>query len=353
VNLVEGGTLSVLRDCLEAAIKTLTPQWQVVALVHDPALCAVDGVTYLPFPDVKRSWLRRLWFEYWHSSRLSRTLRPHLWLALHDLSPRVTAMRKAVYCHNPMPFYRVPLDEALLAPKLLLFSWFYGLLYRINIRSNHAVIVQQEWLRREFQKRYGVRRVIVARPMRTEPPATGSNKRSGRVFIYPALPRPFKNFEVIGDALMQLERNSSWNAEVRITVSGRENAYARQLLRRYGHLRSLKFVGLQSRESMDALYGQADCLLFPSRLETWGLPITEAIAHSLAILAADLPYAHETIGDYATASYFDPSDSIELARQLMAFQHGDLSFQPQHSSIPEEPYARDWPMLLRMLTTLP
>jgi glycosyltransferase involved in cell wall biosynthesis len=353
VNLIEGGTLSVLRDCLEAAIKTLTPQWQVVALVHDAALCAVDGVTYLPFPDIKGSWLRRLWFEYWHSSRLSRELRPQLWLALHDLSPRVTAPRQVVYCHNPMPFYRVPFNEARRAPKLLLFSWFYGLFYRINIHSNHAVIVQQEWLRREFQKRYGVGRVIVARPVSAEPVAAGPGKRSGRVFIYPALPRPFKNFEVIGDALMRLERDPAWSAEVRITISGRENSYARWLLRRYGHLRSLKFIGLQSRDALGALYSQADCVLFPSRMETWGLPLSEAKAHGLAILAADLPYAHETVGDYATSTYFDPSDSTELARRMQAFHDGELSFHQQSAGEPAQPYAKDWPTLLRMLTTPP
>ena len=350
VNLVEGGTLSVLRDCLHAAVAVLAPHWQVVALVHDPALCAVDGVTYLVFPDVKRSWLRRLWFEYWQSSRLSRQLRPQLWLALHDLSPRVSAATQAVYCHNPMPFYRVPFDEARLAPKLLLFSWFYGLLYRINIRRNQAVIVQQEWLRREFKKRYNVQRVIVARPERA---AGAPRKRSGRLFIYPALARPFKNFEVIGDALTHLEQDPSWNAEVRITVSGRENAYARRLLRRYGHLRSLKFIGLQSHDAMDSLYREADCLLFPSRLETWGLPLSEAKAHGLCILAADLLYAHETVGDYGAAAFFDPGDPVALAQRMLSFLRGELSFDQQQWIEPAAPYARDWPTLLRMLTTTP
>ena len=41
-------------------------------------------------------------------------------------------------------------------------------------------------------------------------------------------------------------------------------------------------------------YNKIDCLIFPSKLETWGLPISEFMAFDKPMLIADLPYAHET-----------------------------------------------------------
>jgi glycosyltransferase involved in cell wall biosynthesis len=101
---------------------------------------------------------------------------------------------------------------------------------------------------------------------------------------------------------------------------------------------------------MSAQYRDAHCLLFASRKETWGLPLTEAKAHGLAILAADLPYAHETIGTYSAVRFFDVDDAEDLANKMLAFQEGKLSFIDHRSATPEVPFAPNWRGLMRLLT---
>lgn len=306
----------------------------------------------MPFPDVKTSWLRRLWFEYWKCRSLSKELNPDLWVAMHDITPSVHARRQAVYCHNPAPFFRVTRREAQLDPKLWAFRQLYGAMYRINIRRNHAVIVQQQWLREEFKRRYGATHVIVARPVSSEevsrPPVV--RHTSGTVFLYPALARPFKNFELICEATRMLEQKEDWRGVVLLTVDGTENRYARELIEEYSECRSLRFLGLQSRPSMEAHYAAAHCLVFPSRRETWGLPLTEAKARGMAILAADLPYAHESVGDYNAASFFHVDDAQTLAQKMYAFQQGSLTFTEHTSHAPNAPCAKDWTELVHMLT---
>jgi len=160
----------------------------------------------------------------------------------------------------------------------------------------------------------------------------------------------FKNVEVLGEAVALLERDPDWQGRVRVTIAGDENAYARHLKARFGHLRSLEFVGLQTREQMDRLYAGSDALVFPSRLETWGMPLTEAIARGMAVLAADLPYARETIGGYGGAVFFAPRDASALAARMLALQRGQLAFEPASAPDVAEPYAPDWPHLVRLLT---
>lgn len=349
VNLVEGGTLTVLIDCLKACSECLPPDWEVVALVHDPALVGVAGVQYVSYPLIKSSWLRRIYFEYFECRKISRELRADVWLALHDMTPCVEAPVQAVYCHNPMPFYRMSAREVRHAPKLLLFSLFYGFLYGLNIGRNRFVIVQQEWIRNLFKRRYRLRNVIVARPIGRAPSPRSPLPQALHHFVYPSLPRVFKNFEVIGEAVKILERSGEWKGQVSVTIDGTENSYAREIRSRFHSLRSLRFIGRQSRTEMEGLYSTADCLLFPSRLETWGLPLSEAMDRGLPVLAADRPYAHETLAGYDRAAFFAADAPHRLAELMRLAHQGRLSFAPSVPLKAGEPYAPDWPALLRRL----
>ena len=60
----------------------------------------------MEFKDSKKSYLKRLYYEYIYFKKLSEKLKPYLWLSLHDMTPNVVADKKVVYCHNPMMFYK-------------------------------------------------------------------------------------------------------------------------------------------------------------------------------------------------------------------------------------------------------
>jgi glycosyltransferase involved in cell wall biosynthesis len=223
-------------------------------------------------------------------------------------------------------------------------------LYRCFIHRNAAVIVQQDWLRQQFRERYGVRRVIVAYPDVPLPRVAAAPRVSDPVrFLYPAFPRVFKNFELLGECASILERHVLWKGEIIITIDGSENSYAREIRGRYGHLRTLRFVGLQPPERLSELYANCDALVFPSLLETWGLPLTEGKSHRMPILAADLPYAHETVGNYDRVRFFDPNDADGLASMMLELHTGVGRFDSAEHPAPEAPFANGWKQLLDIL----
>jgi glycosyltransferase involved in cell wall biosynthesis len=350
VNLTEGGTLTVLRDFVAAACKTLPPEWELVVFVHSRGLLDAPRARLIEIPDAKGSWLRRIWTEWYRFRKYARELQPDLWLSLSDTSPSVGAVPQAVYCHNPNPFFPVTARSVLFQPTQLVFRVLYPWLYRINLRRNRAIVVQQEWLRAEFRKWTGDGvRIIVAHPSAPQPIAAGARERGRRVFIYPTLSRPFKNIELIGRAVQELERSGSWDGEVIVTVDGTENRYARWLQRRFGSCRTLHFAGRQTREQMQSLYARADCLLFPSWMETWGLPITEAKQFGLPMLVADLPYARETVGNYERVEFIDVHDPHALAAKMRAFREDRLPFVPAMHPEPRPPFVWGWSDLVREL----
>jgi glycosyltransferase involved in cell wall biosynthesis len=235
-----------------------------------------------------------------------------------------------------------------------LFNLFYGLLYRLNLRANDLVIVQQAWLRQIFLQRFGARCVAVAHPVASAPPPAAPPTHPGRaVFFYPTLPRVHKNVETLAEAARLLAAcRPDLDFEVRLTITGDENRYAAWLRRRFGDVGPLRFVGRLDRVAMAAAYRSASMLVFPSRLETWGLPITEARSQGLPILAADLPYAHETVGDYDRVRFFAPEDAAELADLMAEYIEGTLRFESHGMPCPAEPFAEDWDALVNMLVTL-
>jgi glycosyltransferase involved in cell wall biosynthesis len=353
VNLTEAGPLSILRDCLGYASRELAARYEVVALVHDAALVDAPGVRLLEFPRAKRSWLLRLYYEYAGFLQLSSRLNPFLWLSLHDTTPNVRAARRAVYCHNPSPFYRLRLRDAWLEPRFAAFVLFYGLLYSINLRKNRDVVVQQEWMREEFRSRFGVSNVIVAHPVPGGRPGAGAPasqpERERTVFFYPAFPRVFKNFEVIARAAARLRDSGVRNFEVRLTIDGTENRYARRIAAAVDGVPEVRLLGRQSRESVYACYDEADCLLFPSRLETWGLPLTEFRPLGKPILVADCRYAREAVGDYTGAAYFAPEDSGRLAELMRSVIERRFRGETRPAARPAEPYAANWEELFKLL----
>lgn len=349
VNFVEGGPLSVFQDALRELSASFADRYTVTALVHRRELFDTPHVEYLEFPEVKTSWLRRLRFEFFDCRALSEHLQPHLWLSMHDITPSVTAATRAVYCHNPAPFYRMPLREALLDRTFTMFRLLYRFLYGINIRKNDFVIVQQDWMRREFHCRYRVRNVIVAHP--SVPPVSVSQNIATQpnTFFYPALARSFKNIEGLLGAAELLEKQDAPPFEVWLTISGQENRYAAKLRQQFGHLRSIRWLGLQPRSRVDELYAAAGCLVFPSKLESWGMPLSEWKRTGKPMIVADLPYAHETTGDYETVRFVPPLDVAEISRAMRGFLEGKLQSQPVHAAAIAEPFAPDWQELFRIL----
>ena len=359
VNFTSGGPLSVLKDCLFYANRNLSQHYNVVALVHSCKLFEGDGfanIEFIEFPDSVRSYKNRLRLEYIGFKGLSKRLKPYLWLSLHDITPNVDATIRAVYCHNPSPFYRPILREIILDKPFFLFTLFYKSFYRFNIKENDYVIVQQQWLRERFIDMFNLDpvKVVVSypevKPICRDGLSTRTNIREKYTFFYPSFPRVFKNFEVVLEAVNILNSCSLRdNFEVLITIDGSENSYAASLLEKYSGLENVRFLGLLSREDVYSMYENSDCLIFPSKLETWGLPLTEAKQFNLPILAADLPYAHETVGCYEKISFFDPLSPEELSNLMRGAIVKDAYGSVLSSTVPGMPFAENWASLFNIL----
>ncbi|MCG9793925.1 glycosyltransferase [Flavobacterium algicola] len=359
INLFEGGTLSVLKDCLLSVDhSSVFEGYEFLALVHNKKLfagCSYTRVKFVEFPKSRKSYVFRLYYEYFYFKKFAKKNKIDFWLSMHDMSPNIGTIPQAVYCHNPTPFNKIASFKILLQPTVFFFTLFYSYLYRINIKRNKYVIVQQLWIKEAFIKMFRLEsaKVIVAKP---QEPKLANNfvikelASVEKVFVFPTFPRTFKNIEVIGEATKILNDSGITNFSVIVTVDGSENSYSKQICNKFEGIYSMRFIGLQSREKIIEWYERSDCLIFPSKLETWGLPISEYKQFNKPMLVADLPYARETVGNYNKVKFFDVENSEMLSNYMkqIIFQNS-IIFDNTKSIVYPKPYAENWEELLQLL----
>lgn len=357
VNLVVGGTLTILRDCLQYLSSAAAEHnLRIIALVHKKDLAYYPGIEYIEIPWAKKTWINRLWCEYITMKKLSRQLAPvHLWVSLHDTTPNVIAEKRAVYCHNSFPFYKITRRDLIYNYKIVLFALFSKYIYKTNIRKNDYVIVQQNWFKQEFIRMFGLDpgKIIIAYPSRNEKIQIDRSSLVSQgtyTFLFPSSANSHKNFELICQAADRLEKSGIRNFRVLLTVSGTENNYAKWLHKKYSRIRSIEFIGFQTRTALLDLYRQADCLLFPAKMETWGLPISEFATSGKPMLISDLPYAHTSAAGSVATAFFNPSDPEELQSQMRRLIQGDTGFLSSVPPVPTEGHhTRDWAELFDIL----
>lgn len=332
VNLVDGGALEILREAIRAAsvIRKEIDDIEFCFLVANPDVhLGGEEFEYYYFPKCKKNWLNRLYFEYISSRTLSIELGADLWVSLHDITANVTCPQ-VVYCHNPSPFLEMPFADIRVDWKQYLFSRLYKFLYRIGIYKNRYVVVQQHWIKRRFEEMFSSINVLVSRPsgvlssvgadennQSCAPSYNGLrlNENGKYSFFYPAYPRYFKNQSIILRAARRLEKEIP-EIEFILTIDGTENRYAKKIIDKYGVPSNVRLLGLIPKTAVEELYRKSSALIFPSKLETWGLPITEYGPQRKPMLIADLEYARETSHRLDGCYFFDPDSVDDLVEKI-------------------------------------
>jgi glycosyltransferase involved in cell wall biosynthesis len=88
----------------------------------------------------------------------------------------------------------------------------------------------------------------------------------------------------------------------------------RELAGQRGVARDVRFLGWVSAQELDGLYAAADCFVFPSLYEGFGLPVLEAMARGVPVATSGRASLAEVVGD--AALMFDPEDEASIGAAL-------------------------------------
>lgn len=138
-------------------------------------------------------------------------------------------------------------------------------------------------------------------------------------FVYPASSAPYKEHRTLVNAVAVLKsKNAALAERIRVHLTLREDVYPTLYKYIEGHNLCQQFVfdGGMPHEQLLTFYKGSCGLLFPSIIETLGLPLLEAAAFGLPIIAADLDYAREVMGDYEGVRFAGCYDYEKWATEI-------------------------------------
>ncbi|MDA8479535.1 glycosyltransferase, partial [Citrobacter sp. Awk 4] len=141
--------------------------------------------------------------------------------------------------------------------------------------------------------------------------------------IYPAAEYEYKNHAVIIQALSMLGNEYLKENNVSVLFTIPANSYLDKKTKTMDIYKHVRFIGSVNQEELNRLYSTSFCLLFPSKIESFGLPLIEGACKGVKIITADLPYAREALQDYASTHFVDPDDASKWAYKLKSLIEKD------------------------------
>ncbi|WP_101523944.1 glycosyltransferase family 4 protein [Nocardioides houyundeii] len=124
--------------------------------------------------------------------------------------------------------------------------------------------------------------------------------------------RPYKNWEGLIRALALVDEQV--RPRLVITGGGAGEDPLRPVVEEAGMAPWVELRGWVTDEELDDLRRRASAMAFPTLAEGFGLPVLEAMAQGLPVIASDLPVLHEVGGD--AALWFDPHDLHSMAAAI-------------------------------------
>jgi glycosyltransferase involved in cell wall biosynthesis len=192
---------------------------------------------------------------------------------------------------------------------------------RAVLRAAAGVVVTSDWTRRQVLTRYAIPacRVHVAQPGVDRVAAPAEPVR-GHLICVGVLGR-HKGQDLLVEALAGLA-DRDWHCVLAGSLD-RDPDFVEQLQTRITRLRysrRIRLSGVLTGAALSHAYSTADLLVVPSRAETYGMTVTEALAHGLPVIATAVGGLPEALGFTADGTrpgqLIPPGDPAALAAAL-------------------------------------
>jgi glycosyltransferase involved in cell wall biosynthesis len=213
-----------------------------------------------------------------------------------------------------------------------------------------AVVTTSAWTRRRLRELYALPadRVHVAEPG-VDAAGLARGTAAGDALLCVAALTPHKGHHVLLDALAAAA-DLSWRCLCVGSVD-RDAAFA-DLVRRATLAKGLgdrvRFPGPRTGPELDRAYAAADLLVLPSRAETYGMVVTEALARGVPVLATDVGGVTEALGhgdDGARPGLLVPAGDPKALEAALRAWLGDAELRERLRRAARERRAslRPWP----------
>lgn len=309
-----GGAMTVLRDFYTCVCENdHENEW--IFLLNKRYFEETQNVKIVALPQVKKSGLRKLWFDFVSGRRFIERLRPDVVFSLQNIITFGLKMPQVVYIHQSIPFQSVKKFSFWRSSerKLAVIQYLIGAIIKYSAKKSDCVIVQTKWMKEAVCRLCGIPedKVLVSLPaVKTDRHVQMDACFEKTMFFYPTANAVYKNNGCIQEASQLLEKRGI-DHTITMTLP-KEKSGGRIIC-----------VGRLPYEQVIEHYRKST-LVFPSYMETFGYPLAEARQAGTIVLASDTPFSREVLDGYENAHFFDPFKPGELSELMEQVAVGKL-----------------------------
>lgn len=324
VHASESGALAILDDLYNQirAYEDKTVKW--VFIVSVPEYEETENITVRRFPWVKKSWGHRYYFDNVTTRGLLKEYKPDKVFSLQNKGIPFYKKEQLVYLHLPFILTDHKFDIKIDGKKLWLYQNVVSKSIFSSLRKVDKTIVQTQWMKDALVKKAN----IEAEKIIIQQPDISSNNilnfedipENRKRFFYPATAFTYKNHMTLLKALEYAQNNGLKDYELILTIEKEGNDYTKSLADfAEQHNLNVKFGGKIPREDVFRMYAKS-VLVFPSYVESFGLPLLEARMTGTYVIASDCPFSREILEGYEKSKFFGETEYKELAKKIFEIQ---------------------------------
>jgi len=295
----EGGALTVLNDFYQSVQKYgKNHEWNF--FLSDYYIKENKNINV---HIIRKNKINRLFFDNYKGSRIINQLKPDVIINFQNTYIKNVKAPQIIYLHQSLPFQRQ-----------INYSFFkknefkYAVIQKVlgnniinGLPKADKVIVQTEWMKNailDSTKMDSKKIDVIAPDIKLDVRIPENNELNNNYFFYPTSDLSYKNIGILDEASDLIKE---LNFKIYITIDWKINNK---------HICS---IGQISRKEVFNMYSKT-ILIFPSKIETFGLPLAEARAMNSIILASNTDFSREVLRNYNNAYFFDPNDPNSLAK---------------------------------------
>jgi len=339
----EGGALTILKQFLDSIELYSDKDYLYYVFCSIPELKVFENEQIKIINDIKaKKWIERIQWDFGGLKKWSKknNIKADLIISFQNIGVKYfRETPQIIYFHQALSVY----DEYHwnLFNKEERIYWFYQKIYPLLIKfslpSNFYIIAQTETIKKKLQQKFKINkeRILIISPDFNNIdinsiPSINFNDNKFHIF-YPAATYLYKNHEVIIKALKYIKDNNLDvfnNLLVHFTFDN-STLRNRELIKLINDLKVNDAIKLEGKLSYDKtlmLYKSCDLVAFPSYLESFPLPLIETALFGLPLLASDLGFSREIIGNYEGAQFIDYRDEKEWAEKIIEAYHQKKRF---------------------------
>lgn len=314
-----GGAKSILEEFYRYLIESKDKnEWYF--LLSDTLIEETDNIHIILLPNVKKNWFNRLKFDFYGGRKVINDIGADAVLNFQNTKICCSGIKQYLYIHQSIPFQKAKKFSFLRKEERIyaIYQYCIGTLIKHSVKKADGVFVQTEWMKKSLSEITDSEKIKIVPPTVyiSEEAASQTFNIDLKQFFYPSGKIIYKNHQCISDAVGILVNQNISDFSVTLTIP-EENAEFEQI----------KCIGMLPREDVMKNY-RTKILLFPSYIETYGMPLAEARKMGGIIFAADTEFSREILSGYENAYFFNPFDANELAELMKRAINKDINILP-------------------------